>query len=113
MGSIESPKQPDYDVLVIGAGLSGCYACHRMRELGVKVKVLEAGSSVGGTWFWSMRLYLFSHSVTLSSDYAQIDIQALALTASHTRTGSFSRRRFLTNGNGLSTSHHKRKRNDT
>jgi cation diffusion facilitator CzcD-associated flavoprotein CzcO len=45
--------QPDYDVLVIGAGLSGCYACYRMRQLGVKVKVLETGSSVGGTWYWS------------------------------------------------------------
>jgi cation diffusion facilitator CzcD-associated flavoprotein CzcO len=53
MGSIEPPKRPDYDVLVIGAGLSGCYACYRMRQLGVKVKVLETGSSVGGTWFWS------------------------------------------------------------
>jgi cation diffusion facilitator CzcD-associated flavoprotein CzcO len=52
MGSIE-PPQPDYDVLVIGAGLSGCYACYKMRELGVKVKVLEAGTSVGGTWYWS------------------------------------------------------------
>ncbi|KAF2709142.1 FAD/NAD(P)-binding domain-containing protein [Pleomassaria siparia CBS 279.74] len=52
MGSIEVPK-PDYDVLVIGAGLSGCYACYRMRQLGVKVKVLETGSSVGGTWYWN------------------------------------------------------------
>jgi cation diffusion facilitator CzcD-associated flavoprotein CzcO len=50
MGSME---QPDYDVLVIGAGLSGCYACYRMRQIGAKLKVLETGSSVGGTWFWS------------------------------------------------------------
>ncbi|KAF2431729.1 FAD/NAD(P)-binding domain-containing protein [Tothia fuscella] len=52
MGSLDT-KQPDYDVLIIGAGLSGCYACYRMRQLGVKVKVLETGSSVGGTWFWN------------------------------------------------------------
>ncbi|KUJ21444.1 FAD/NAD(P)-binding domain-containing protein [Mollisia scopiformis] len=52
MGSIGG-QQPDYEVLVIGAGLSGCYACYRMRKLGVKVKVLEAGSSVGGTWYWN------------------------------------------------------------
>ena len=42
----------DYDVLIIGAGLSGIYSMHRVRELGMKAKVLEAGSSVGGTWFW-------------------------------------------------------------
>lgn len=46
-------KKPDYDVLVIGAGLSGCYASHRMKELNLTVKVLEAGTSVGGTWYWS------------------------------------------------------------
>ncbi|KAI1609888.1 hypothetical protein EDD36DRAFT_410564 [Exophiala viscosa] len=52
MGSIE-PSKPDYDVLVIGAGLSGCYACYKMQNLNLKVKVLEAGSSVGGTWYWN------------------------------------------------------------
>ncbi|KAF2640006.1 FAD/NAD(P)-binding domain-containing protein [Massarina eburnea CBS 473.64] len=52
MGAVKL-QQPDYDVLVIGAGLSGCYACHRMREIGLKVKVLEAGGSVGGTWYWN------------------------------------------------------------
>ncbi|KAK1812471.1 hypothetical protein LTR12_013165 [Friedmanniomyces endolithicus] len=52
MGSV-GESQPDYDVLVIGAGLSGCYACHRMHQLNLKVKVLEAGTSVGGTWYWN------------------------------------------------------------
>ncbi|TKA82563.1 hypothetical protein B0A55_01192 [Friedmanniomyces simplex] len=52
MGSI-GEVEPDYDVLVIGAGLSGCYACHRMHQLNLKVKVLEAGTSVGGTWYWN------------------------------------------------------------
>lgn len=42
----------DYDVLVVGAGLSGIYAVYRMRELGLRVRVLEAGSGEGGTWFW-------------------------------------------------------------
>ena len=44
---------PEYDVLVIGAGMSGVYACYRMRQLNLKVKVVEAGSNVGGTWYWS------------------------------------------------------------
>lgn len=49
----QARARADYDVLVIGAGLSGCYACHRMRELNLSVRVLERGSSVGGTWYWN------------------------------------------------------------
>ncbi|KAF2792854.1 FAD/NAD(P)-binding domain-containing protein [Melanomma pulvis-pyrius CBS 109.77] len=43
----------DYDVLVIGAGQSGMYSLYRMRELGLKTRVFEAGSGEGGTWFWN------------------------------------------------------------
>ena len=41
------------DVLIVGAGFAGMYAVHRFRELGLSIKVLEAGSDVGGTWFWN------------------------------------------------------------
>ena len=41
------------DVLVVGAGFAGMYAVHRFRELGLTVKALEAGSDVGGTWYWN------------------------------------------------------------
>ena len=44
---------PDVDVLIIGAGLSGLYQLHRVRELGLSVQVIEAGSDVGGTWYWN------------------------------------------------------------
>lgn len=50
MGSIV--EAIDYDVLIIGAGLSGIFALHRMRGLKVRALVLEAGSGEGGTWFW-------------------------------------------------------------
>jgi cation diffusion facilitator CzcD-associated flavoprotein CzcO len=43
----------DYDVLIIGAGISGLYQLYRLRELGMRVQVLEAGSGVGGTWYWN------------------------------------------------------------
>jgi cation diffusion facilitator CzcD-associated flavoprotein CzcO len=43
----------DYDVLIIGAGLSGIYSIYQMRQLGLRAKVLEAGSDVGGTWYWN------------------------------------------------------------
>lgn len=38
------------DALVIGAGFSGLYALHRLRELGVRTRVLEKAHAVGGTW---------------------------------------------------------------
>jgi cation diffusion facilitator CzcD-associated flavoprotein CzcO len=43
----------DYDVIVIGAGMSGLYQLYRLRELGFKVRVFEAGTGVGGTWYWN------------------------------------------------------------
>ncbi|MCC8937209.1 NAD(P)/FAD-dependent oxidoreductase [Bradyrhizobium sp. Arg68] len=43
----------DYDVIVIGAGLSGMYQLYRLRELGLKTRVFEAGTGVGGTWYWN------------------------------------------------------------
>ena len=41
------------DAIVIGAGFAGLYALHRLRGLGMKVRVFEAGDGVGGTWFWN------------------------------------------------------------
>ncbi len=41
------------DVVVVGAGFAGLYMLHRLRALGLTVQVYEAGSDVGGTWFWN------------------------------------------------------------
>ncbi|MER5195737.1 NAD(P)/FAD-dependent oxidoreductase [Streptomyces sp. NPDC002884] len=41
------------DVLVIGAGVTGIGQLYRARESGFSTKLLEAGSGVGGTWFWN------------------------------------------------------------
>ncbi|MCI3135007.1 flavin-containing monooxygenase [Phenylobacterium aquaticum] len=41
------------DAVIIGAGISGMYMLHRLRGLGLKARVYEAGSDVGGTWFWN------------------------------------------------------------
>jgi cation diffusion facilitator CzcD-associated flavoprotein CzcO len=43
----------DYDVIVIGAGMSGLYQLYRLRELGLRTRVFEAGTNVGGTWYWN------------------------------------------------------------
>ncbi len=41
------------DALVIGAGVAGLYQLYRLRELGLSVRVYEAGAGVGGTWYWN------------------------------------------------------------
>ncbi|MFT5182254.1 MAG: cation diffusion facilitator CzcD-associated flavoprotein CzcO [Alphaproteobacteria bacterium] len=43
----------DFDVVVVGAGFAGMYTLHRLREMGLSVRVVEAGSDVGGTWYWN------------------------------------------------------------
>jgi cation diffusion facilitator CzcD-associated flavoprotein CzcO len=43
----------DFDAVVIGAGVSGLYQLYKLRELGLKVRVFESGTGVGGTWYWN------------------------------------------------------------
>src|SRR4051794_18538033 len=33
--------------------MSGMYQLYRLRELGLRVRVFEAGTNVGGTWYWN------------------------------------------------------------
>jgi cation diffusion facilitator CzcD-associated flavoprotein CzcO len=44
---------PDVDVLVVGAGITGIYQLYHAREAGFSVQLVEAGSGVGGTWYWN------------------------------------------------------------
>ena len=67
------------DVVVVGAGFAGLYMLHRLRGLGVRAVVFEAGDDVGGTWYWNRypgaRVdvecvnYSFSFSSELEQDY--------------------------------------------
>src|SRR3546814_512408 len=43
----------DYDAIVIGAGVAGLYALYRLLERKTRVLLLEAGSDVGGVWWWN------------------------------------------------------------
>lgn len=45
--------ETDFDAIIIGAGVSGLYQTYRLRELGLKVRVFESGSAIGGTWYWN------------------------------------------------------------
>ena len=44
---------PKLDAVVIGAGVAGLYQLHLLRSQGLAVKAFEAGSDVGGTWYWN------------------------------------------------------------
>ncbi len=48
-----APSEPDIDVLVVGAGITGIYQLYRAREAGFSVRLVEAGGGVGGTWYWN------------------------------------------------------------
>ena len=43
----------DFDAVVVGAGFAGLYMLHRLRNVGLSVRVYEAGDGVGGTWYWN------------------------------------------------------------
>ncbi len=51
----EAPDTPTrVDVIVIGAGFSGLYALHKLRDgLGLSVRVVEKADGIGGTWYWN------------------------------------------------------------
>jgi cyclohexanone monooxygenase len=47
------PKPTELDAIVVGAGFSGLYALHKLRGLGLRVRVLDRAGGVGGTWYWN------------------------------------------------------------
>ncbi|MFZ5780193.1 MAG: flavin-containing monooxygenase [Pseudomonadota bacterium] len=51
----EAPSgiSPEFDAVVIGAGVAGLYQLYKLRELGLRVRTFETGSAVGGTWYWN------------------------------------------------------------
>ena len=51
--SLNHSREDIFDVVVVGAGFAGLYMLYRLRSLGFSVRVYEAGSGVGGTWFWN------------------------------------------------------------
>lgn len=67
------------DVVVVGAGFAGLYALHRLRGDGFRVRCVEAGGDVGGTWYWNRYPgarcdvesldYSYSFSSTLEQDW--------------------------------------------
>jgi cyclohexanone monooxygenase len=52
-GKSHASDTETYDVIVVGAGFAGMYMLHRLRGLGLSVRVYEQGGDVGGTWYWN------------------------------------------------------------
>jgi len=53
MAAARQTGDTDLDVVVVGAGFSGLYLLHRLRELGLRARSYERGGDVGGTWYWN------------------------------------------------------------
>ncbi|MCM3180460.1 flavin-containing monooxygenase [Cytobacillus horneckiae] len=47
----QTNQNNDFDAIVIGAGFSGLYMLHRLREAGLSTRVFESNSDVGGVWY--------------------------------------------------------------
>jgi cation diffusion facilitator CzcD-associated flavoprotein CzcO len=43
----------DFEVIIIGAGMSGMYQLYALRKLGISARVLEIAPDVGGTWYYN------------------------------------------------------------
>lgn len=48
-----SKTTEQYDAVIIGAGVSGMYALHHLREMGLSVRVYDGATGVGGTWWYN------------------------------------------------------------
>ena len=88
-GSIEN-----YDVVVIGAGVSGMYALHHLREMGLSVRVYDGASDIGGTWWYNrypgarvdgpgspFYSYTFSEELVQEWDWAETQSEQSAVLA--------------------------------
>ncbi|MDX6233228.1 MAG: 4-hydroxyacetophenone monooxygenase, partial [Nocardioidaceae bacterium] len=66
-----------FTVAVVGAGMSGIVAAHRLRQAGVPVVVFEKNDDVGGTWFENtypgcrvdVPNHLYSYSFAQTADW--------------------------------------------
>lgn len=51
--SASSDAIQHYDAVIIGAGVSGMYALHHLREMGMSVRVYDGATDIGGTWWYN------------------------------------------------------------
>src|ERR1700730_4721662 len=49
----QNDEVEDLDVIPVGAGFADLYLLDRLRGIGLSVQVFEAGSGLGGVWYWN------------------------------------------------------------
>ena len=52
-GTDASDQIKRFDVIIIGAGVTGLYQLYRLRQIGFSVRIFDDGGGVGGTWYWN------------------------------------------------------------
>ena len=75
----DSNSTSSFDAVIVGSGFSGLYMLYRLRELGLSIRVIEAATGVGGTWYWNRypgarcdnesMMYSYSFSEALQQDW--------------------------------------------
>jgi len=53
IGTDSDNVKADFDAIIVGAGIAGLYQLYLLRNMNMKVRTFEAGSGVGGTWYWN------------------------------------------------------------
>lgn len=53
LNGTNSRKDVDYEAVIIGAGFGGIRMMYELQKRGIKAKAFEAGTNVGGTWYWN------------------------------------------------------------
>ena len=53
LGENEMAQLKSVDAVIVGAGFSGLYLLHLLREQGFTTRVFERAGGVGGTWYWN------------------------------------------------------------
>ncbi|KAK0940331.1 hypothetical protein LTR29_008070 [Friedmanniomyces endolithicus] len=46
-------EEQTLDMVIVGAGFAGIWLLNRLRQRGFKAKIVEAGSDLGGIWYWN------------------------------------------------------------
>lgn len=74
-----SVRTESVDAVIVGAGFGGLYMLHKLRQMGLMARLIEAGSDVGGTWYWNKypgarcdvesALYSYSFDTALEQDW--------------------------------------------
>ena len=53
MNDLSEQSKHSYDAVIVGAGVAGLYQLHQLREMGLRVRVFDTATDVGGTWYWN------------------------------------------------------------